>query len=63
MPESIATTLQTPNGFNDYLDQMEDRNLNYRLKLFVLGASGTGKSELIRSLTGKTPEGPQQEGK
>ena len=57
--------MQMPTGLAAFMDANEDRNLNYRLKAFFLGASGTGKSELIRALMGKTEDvvEPMQEGK
>ncbi|OQV23931.1 hypothetical protein BV898_02279 [Hypsibius exemplaris] len=53
-PSEIATSVQTPSGLAAFIESKEDRNLNYRLKVFFLGSSGTGKSELIRALIGKT---------
>jgi ribosome biogenesis GTPase A len=65
VPAATATALQTAPGVMAYIEEMSDRNLNYRLKVFFLGATGTGKSELIRALIGKTDvlEELTQEGK
>lgn len=55
-----------PTSISDIFSRFYDRNLNYRLNVFVVGTSGSGKTSLIRALTAKSDSDgniPLKEGK